>query len=195
MRYTLKLDVDQIKNRKLSIIETGKGEMIAVLVLWEDRWAIDYSTRSPYDAARIWKKRSGRDAVGPLSLAILAIRPQAQKRVENLLAETNRRAARRAELEAARHKKHQANAAKAFYASWEWKKARFEAINRLGRKCLCCGFVPVPGSTNYLVVDHIKPRKRYPKLALDPNNLQVLCNDCNMGKSNRSIADFRPLRD
>jgi len=73
-----------------------------------------------------------------------------------------------------------------FYSTWEWKKARFETIKRYGAKCMLCG------SEDRIVVDHIKPRKKYPDLELDLNNLQVLCNDCNMGKSNDDFTDFRP---
>lgn len=40
-------------------------------------------------------------------------------------------------------------------------------------------------------VDHIKPRKLFPELALDPDNLQVLCHECNHGKGNWDMTDFR----
>ena len=40
-------------------------------------------------------------------------------------------------------------------------------------------------------VDHIKPRSTHPELALDPNNLQVMCDDCNLGKSNTDQIDWR----
>jgi len=40
-------------------------------------------------------------------------------------------------------------------------------------------------------VDHIKPRSRYPELSLEIENLQVLCEDCNMGKSNVFETDWR----
>lgn len=76
-----------------------------------------------------------------------------------------------------------------FYQSWEWKKLRFETIKRYGPVCMCCG------SDHYIVVDHIKPRTKYPDLALDPENLQILCNDCNMGKSNDDETDFRPTEE
>jgi X-X-X-Leu-X-X-Gly heptad repeat protein len=42
-----------------------------------------------------------------------------------------------------------------------------------------------------LHVDHIKPRSLYPARALDPENLQVLCRDCNLGKSNKDATDWR----
>lgn len=77
-----------------------------------------------------------------------------------------------------------------FYSSWAWKEVRYKAIKLHGRKCQCCGWMPSDGNGR-LVVDHIKPRRKHPKLELDLNNLQVLCNDCNMGKSNKHNDDFR----
>jgi len=41
-------------------------------------------------------------------------------------------------------------------------------------------------------VDHIRPRSKSPSLELDPDNLQVLCKACNLGKSNLDDTDFRP---
>ena len=78
-----------------------------------------------------------------------------------------------------------------FYASWDWKQARYEALQLHGRQCMCCGWSPEPGSKGHLCVDHIKPRSKFPALALDVSNLQVLCNSCNMGKSNVHQDDFR----
>lgn len=80
-----------------------------------------------------------------------------------------------------------------FYSSWEWKKARYEAIKKFEQRCMCCGWQPGDTERGHLVVDHIKPRSKYPKLALDLTNLQVLCNDCNMGKSNDSEDDWRSM--
>lgn len=51
---------------------------------------------------------------------------------------------------------------------------------------MLCGSTEKP-----MQVDHIKPRKKYPELALDPNNVQVLCKLCNMGKGDRDETDFR----
>lgn len=78
-----------------------------------------------------------------------------------------------------------------FYSSWEWKAARYEAIKKHGRRCLCCGWEPGADASNWLVVDHIKPIATFPHLALEQSNLQVLCNDCNMGKSRKHRDDFR----
>jgi len=80
---------------------------------------------------------------------------------------------------------------KEFYESWGWKEARFAALKRHGRQCQCCGWTPGTSVGNHLVVDHIKPIRTHPHLALDPENHQVLCNDCNMGKSFRHHDDFR----
>lgn len=38
----------------------------------------------------------------------------------------------------------------------------------------------------------MKPRSKYPELALDPDNLQVLCKACNLGKLAWDETDFRP---
>lgn len=75
-----------------------------------------------------------------------------------------------------------------FYSSWEWAALRYDTLKHYGAKCMLCG------SNENIVVDHIKPRSRYPTLELDPNNLQVLCDQCNRGKSNRDETDFRPAK-
>lgn len=82
-------------------------------------------------------------------------------------------------------------AADKFYATWEWKKVRMLAFKANGQRCQCCGWRPGDTEHGHLVVDHIKPRSKYPHLQLDLSNLQVLCNDCNMGKSNIFEDDFR----
>ncbi len=74
-----------------------------------------------------------------------------------------------------------------FYSSWEWKAARFDILEKYGPTCMLCGY-----EGPRIVVDHIKPRRRYPELELDRDNLQVLCNDCNMGKGSRKTVDLRP---
>lgn len=82
---------------------------------------------------------------------------------------------------------------RSFYSSWDWKRARYEAIRIHGNRCQCCGWRPGDTENGHLVVDHIVPRSKRPDLALDVGNLQVLCNDCNMGKSNQFADDFRDL--
>lgn len=75
-----------------------------------------------------------------------------------------------------------------FLSSFAWRQLRFEAFQRYGRRCQCCGASPETGAV--LNVDHVKPRRKFPKLALDINNLQVLCDACNHGKCNETV-DFR----
>jgi 5-methylcytosine-specific restriction endonuclease McrA len=76
-----------------------------------------------------------------------------------------------------------------FLSSFEWKVIRKQALNKYKSMCMCCGASPSTGAV--LNVDHIKPRKFFPELALDINNLQVLCGDCNAGKGNWDTTDHR----
>lgn len=78
-----------------------------------------------------------------------------------------------------------------FYKSWDWKRVRYEAIRRCGQRCMCCGWKPGDTEAGYLVVDHIKSRRTRPDLELVVENLQVLCNDCNMGKGWEFSDDWR----
>lgn len=77
-----------------------------------------------------------------------------------------------------------------FLQSFEWRRIRLKILQKYGRKCMCCGATPETGAV--MNVDHIKPRKLFPELALDEDNLQVLCHDCNHGKGNWCQTDFRP---
>ena len=98
--------------------------------------------------------------------------------------------ARRAKLnKALRLKKRGVIPAEEFFASLSWKNLRYKALHRHGGRCQCCGASPAEGAI--LHVDHIKPRSKYPELALEMDNLQVLCADCNVGKLNRDETDWR----
>lgn len=77
----------------------------------------------------------------------------------------------------------------AFLLSYEWRQVRMQALKRDGARCCCCGATPADGRVMH--VDHIKPRKHFPQLALDLNNLQVLCDVCNHGKGNWDQTDWR----
>lgn len=76
-----------------------------------------------------------------------------------------------------------------FYTTDAWRKIRYEALVLHGGRCQCCG--RSPSDDIVLHVDHIKARSRYPKLALELSNLQVLCDDCNLGKGARDETDWR----
>lgn len=77
----------------------------------------------------------------------------------------------------------------AFLSTFQWRKVRMEALKKYGPRCMCCGATPATGAV--MNVDHIKPRKKWPSLALDVNNLQILCHDCNHGKGNWDQTDWR----
>lgn len=77
-----------------------------------------------------------------------------------------------------------------FYQSREWLELRYQVLIHHGRRCVCCG---ATNKTSRLHVDHIKPRSLYPQLELTFSNLQVLCEACNLGKSNKRMDDFRVL--
>lgn len=80
-----------------------------------------------------------------------------------------------------------------FLNTFEWRKLRYATLQKYGARCQCCGRTPPEVKIH---VDHIKPRRKHPELALDPDNLQVLCGECNHGKSNWDETDWRPdLRD
>ena len=76
-----------------------------------------------------------------------------------------------------------------FYSSGKWKILRHQALVKYGSRCSCCGITPEQGATMH--VDHIKPRSKYPELALDIQNLQILCEACNVGKSNLCEVQWR----
>lgn len=77
-----------------------------------------------------------------------------------------------------------------FFTSIEWRKIRYAALELHGATCQCCGRSNKKHGV-ILHVDHIKPRSKYPELSLKISNLQVLCEDCNLGKSNIFDTDWR----
>jgi hypothetical protein len=76
-----------------------------------------------------------------------------------------------------------------FYDSREWLAVRYEALRVSEGRCSCCGQRPT--ADNPIHVDHIKPRSKFPALALALSNLQVLCKRCNLGKSDVDDTDWR----
>jgi len=73
-----------------------------------------------------------------------------------------------------------------FYDSSEWRRLRYKVIRKYEGRCMACKRDDQP-----LHVDHIKPRSKYPELMLVESNLQILCEDCNLGKSNIDETDWR----
>jgi len=78
-----------------------------------------------------------------------------------------------------------------FLQSKEWKDLRRLVVKTYGRMCMKCGTTPKNPKMTH--VDHIKPRKTHPELALDFDNLQVLCCRCNKAKGNKHSTDYRKL--
>lgn len=76
-----------------------------------------------------------------------------------------------------------------FYESPAWLRLRYAILTHYGPTCMACGATSAEGAA--IQVDHIKPTSRFPELALDADNLQVLCSTCNLGKSNRDETDWR----
>ncbi len=76
-----------------------------------------------------------------------------------------------------------------FLSSYEWRSLRMVVLKKYGARCQCCGADASHGIR--INVDHIKPRRDFPALALDESNLQVLCEDCNHGKGNWDRTDWR----
>jgi len=64
---------------------------------------------------------------------------------------------------------------------------RFDVLKR-DRKCVLCGATPEIDSDVRLHVDHIVPRSKGGSNEM--SNLQVLCSECNLGKSNRDDTAF-----
>ena len=77
-----------------------------------------------------------------------------------------------------------------FYRSREWRAVRYDILKVYGARCQACGATAADGTV--IVVDHIRPLRRYWDLRLEPSNLQPLCTPCNLGKASRDETDWRP---
>ena len=89
--------------------------------------------------------------------------------------------------------KAQAKPSQLFYKSREWREVRVAILEEYECKCMMCGCSPKEHGI-VVHVDHIKPRSTHPHLELRKDNLQILCEDCNLGKSNHYITDWRPRK-
>jgi len=72
-----------------------------------------------------------------------------------------------------------------FYDSNAWKVMRVVVFGYWGHCCLRCG------SFDDLHIDHVVPRSIAPELEMEFDNLQVLCESCNLEKSNKNSNDYR----
>lgn len=73
-----------------------------------------------------------------------------------------------------------------FYLSNRWLilKGKVRDLYKCG--CMKCG-----NNKCEIHIDHIFPRSLYPELQYSIHNLQILCKDCNMKKSNKNNTDYR----
>lgn len=63
----------------------------------------------------------------------------------------------------------------------KWKRQKHKQQKGL---CLEC---QQPVALKGAHIDHIKPLSLYPSLAIVPDNLRILCADCNLRKSNQEL--------
>lgn len=76
-----------------------------------------------------------------------------------------------------------------FSRSLPWITLKKEVNSIYPNKCMCCGKKGTPKEK--LQCDHIKPKIKYPTLALEIRNIQLLCPKCNWDKSYTSEQDYR----
>lgn len=76
-----------------------------------------------------------------------------------------------------------------FFKSLKWRQLRYLVLRNTGGLCQSCGAGAKDGVRIH--VDHIKPRCTHPELSLCLDNLQVLCEDCNVGKGSWDDTDWR----
>jgi 5-methylcytosine-specific restriction endonuclease McrA len=77
-----------------------------------------------------------------------------------------------------------------FYRSRQWKRLRYRHIKDKRQRCQCCGRTPERDGVP-VVVDHRWPVRFHWDLRLDPSNLQLLCDECNVGKGSDDTTDWR----
>lgn len=68
-----------------------------------------------------------------------------------------------------------------FYLTREWRKVRWKVLQASDGRCCMCGNT-AQTSGRPMHVDHAIPRSTAPSRELDQSNLQVLCEQCNLGK-------------
>jgi 5-methylcytosine-specific restriction endonuclease McrA len=117
--------------------------------------------------------------INPLNAAAPFCTPECRKRHR----------AKRKKDDEIRNAKLKSTPLRSFYHTRAWKIVRFEALKRDGAKCVVCGAKASEDVT--LHVDHIIPKSIAPKKALDLDNLQTTCRDCNLGKGAWDETNFR----
>jgi len=160
----------------------GLGHPITILFVEANAFGI------PYPLQKGWLEEFGGTEITPdLSRKLI-------KALTKLLQDEKREESARAGLEVLRNayleiKSIPEATSKDFLKSKSWLRVRLQALKTHGNRCQSCGAGAKDGAK--LCVDHIKPRRLFPALALNLDNLQVLCSECNEGKGNWDFTDFR----
>lgn len=90
-------------------------------------------------------------------------------------------------IELGEERKKRLDETRQFYSSPEWNLLRDQVIHEEGHLCSECGeLIQYKGD---ITVDHIRPRSKYPDLALERQNLRVLCRSCNSRKGTKDLLD------
>jgi len=84
------------------------------------------------------------------------------------------------------------NKQKNFLCPVKWKLLRKKVLSTYPSVCMRCGAKKEDGIVIH--IDHIKPRSKYPDLQYEFDNLQVLCNKCNLLKFNKDETDYRKIK-
>jgi len=71
----------------------------------------------------------------------------------------------------------------------EYRKLRYQTLLKYGGICMVCH--TRGDENNPIQCDHIKPKSQFPELSLEPDNMQVMCMDCNYGKGTWDQTDWR----
>lgn len=87
-------------------------------------------------------------------------------------------------------KEYSKDAAKRFYSSVRWQSLRVHIIEEQKGRCQMCGASYKEDGIK-IHVDHIVPLSVDWSRRLDKNNLQLLCEACNLGKGNKYTTDWR----
>lgn len=167
------------KNRNISALTKKEADLMSIPWPLPKGWPKRYGKLLIDDALLVllddaFKKR--RDKV----IKLRAEKKAGKKNVKNLAVNTTF---------SQEEKKPKIYGYDGFYATREWRELRYRALVVNGAKCQCCGATRYDGVR--LHVDHINPRSKFPELQLELSNLQVLCEDCNLGKSNKDSTDWR----
>jgi uncharacterized membrane protein len=83
----------------------------------------------------------------------------------------------------ARERQQQIDEAEQFYQSPEWRLLRNQVLKE--HEHICCNCGKSITDNDDLTVDHVLPRSKFPKKALDKSNMQVLCRSCNARKNDK----------